>query len=435
MLKSITRDGSSPQGKARVYFCCHPEDFERYFKPITEEIFQYHNCAIYYEADPDVPYDAQELFSDHSLGRMQLFVMPVTAKLLYQKSRAIDVEFPFALKEHIPVLPLMQEPNLERVFNEKCGELQFLDKNKQDNTSIKYEEKLEKFLSDVLIGDELAAKIRDAFDAYVFLSYRKKDRKYAQELMRLIHKNDFCRDIAIWYDEFLNPGENFNGAIEEALKKSKLFALAVTPNLINEENYIMTKEYPLAKKAGKKIMPAEMEKTDGKLLEEKYDGIPHCINAYNEPELSKELLDAFKDIAIRKNDTDPEHNFFIGLAYLDGVDVERDNERALGLITSSANADLPEAMEKLVTTYQTGKGAETNYKAAIEWQKRLVEYYKKAFAKEGNEKSEKEYAHSILTLGFHYHELNMLPEAIKACLSTIEIYKRLSKKNPEAYEQ
>ena len=51
--------------------------------------------------------------------------------------------------------------------------------------------------------------------------------------MRLIHKNEFCRDIAIWYDEFLTPGENFNDAIKEALQKSGLFVLTVTPNLVN----------------------------------------------------------------------------------------------------------------------------------------------------------------------------------------------------------
>lgn len=50
-------------------------------------------------------------------------------------------------------------------------------------------------------------------DAYVFLSYRKKDRKHAKELMRLIHANRFCLDIAIWYDGFLAAGEDFNAAI------------------------------------------------------------------------------------------------------------------------------------------------------------------------------------------------------------------------------
>ena len=61
-------------------------------------------------------------------------------------------------------------------------------------------------------------KIRAAFDAYIFLSYRKKDRAYAQELMHLIHKNRFCKDIAIWYDEFLTPGESFRANVEKMMR-------------------------------------------------------------------------------------------------------------------------------------------------------------------------------------------------------------------------
>ncbi len=38
--------GGSPQGKPRVYFCCHPDDFDRFFEPISEEILKKHNCAV-----------------------------------------------------------------------------------------------------------------------------------------------------------------------------------------------------------------------------------------------------------------------------------------------------------------------------------------------------------------------------------------------------
>lgn len=194
-LKYKTRGNSSPQGKPRVYFCCQPEDFNKYFESVSDEILSKQNCAIWY-TDEEVVRD-EDFFAD--IKQMQLFVMPVTTNLLCTENEALDVEFKFAIENHIPVLPLMQENGLEELFNKKCGDLQFLDKNNTDVTAISYEEKLKKYLESVLIGDELAEKIRAAFDAYVFLSYRKKDRRYAQELMRLIHKNEFCRDIAIWY--------------------------------------------------------------------------------------------------------------------------------------------------------------------------------------------------------------------------------------------
>ena len=85
----------------------------------------------------------------------------------------------------------MVEKGLEQSFKSICGEKQLLDRTNDDPTSIPYKKKLEDYLSVVLIGAELSEKIRRAFDAYIFLSYRKKDRKVAQELMRTIHKKHF----------------------------------------------------------------------------------------------------------------------------------------------------------------------------------------------------------------------------------------------------
>ena len=242
-LQYCTRGDSSPQRKPRVYFCCHPEDFQRFFRQIADEILGLQNCAIYYYLpDAEVPPEEREL----DLGQMNLVVIPVTSRLLYHDSQAM-VDVAFALERHIPVLPLMQEEHLEETYNQKFSGLHFLNRNDPDPTALPYQEKLKKYLESVLIGDELAQQIRKAFDAYIFLSYRKKDRKYAQELMRLIHQNDFCRDIAIWYDEFLTPGEEFSKAIEKALEKSKLFTLVVTPSLLEPGNYVMTTEFPMAR--------------------------------------------------------------------------------------------------------------------------------------------------------------------------------------------
>ena len=410
-LKFKTRGEQTAQGKQKAYFCAHPDDYGQHFEKITEEILgtlekeNNRNCAFFYLEDANAERDDEFLFG---LKEMNLLVMPVTTRLLTTKNPALDVEFRFATENGIPVLPLMMESGLEDVFNAKCGDLQFLDPNSRDLTAISYEEKLTKYLTSVLIGDELAEKIRKAFDAYIFLSYRKKDRKYAQELMKLIHKNEFCRDVAIWYDEFLTPGENFNKSIEDALNKSKLFALAVTPSLLEKsvdkdgnecENYIVTTEYPMAKKADKLILPAELVETDKDKLSGKYENIPACVNANDEPGLTKSLEDALEGIALRENDNDPEHNFFIGLAYLGGLDVEKDIDRAIKLITSSAEAGLPEAMEKLVSIYRNGEIGERDYEKAIKWQRKLVEYRKKAYEEERDERSAACYLQQMLDLG------------------------------------
>lgn len=350
MFQYKTKGMVSPQGKRRVYFTCHPEDYERFFERISAEVLNITDCAVWYSTDED--YEN----IDTDLGQMNLLVVPVTTKLLIKPCRTMKFDVPFALKNYIPVLPLMQEGGLDELFSRHFGDLQYLNPNVRDETAISYEEKLKKYLNSVLLGDELTAKVREAFDAYIFLSYRKKDRKYANELMHLIHKNDFCRDIAIWYDEYLVPGEDFNRAISDALQKSDLFTMVVTPNLVNEINYVETVEYPEAMKQKKPILPVELEKTNHDTLSEHYRDIPNSVDARNEATLSKVLKSALSRIARKENDTDPQHNFFIGLTYLDGIDVEVNHERVLSLITFAAESKencVPEAIEKLVSSTAT----------------------------------------------------------------------------------
>lgn len=362
-----TRNGSTSREKSKVYFCGRDKDFNRFFKSVSDDILRARDCAVWYSYDM-VERDEEFLAC---LKEMQLFVIPVTAELLKEENVVMDVEFPFAMEHHIPVLPIMQEYGLQELFNKRCGSIQYLERYSADATAIRYEKKLEDYLQAVLIGDQLAAQVRAAFDAYVFLSYRKKDRKHAQELMRLIHKNEFCRDVAIWYDEFLTPGENFNCAIQEALQKSGLFVLAVTPNLVNETNYVMTTEYPMAREAGKPILPAELVPTDRRKLQESYKELPDPTDAHNEPALSAALLEAVQRMAIRENDRSPEHNFFIGLAYLSGIDVEVDYPRALELITGAAESGLEQAMQKLVDIYTNGIGVPRDCEKACLWKARI----------------------------------------------------------------
>ncbi|MBR3767766.1 MAG: tetratricopeptide repeat protein [Clostridia bacterium] len=379
--------------KPRVYFTCHPDDFDKYFRKICDDIFRSHDCAIYYTEDMTELFAEEDKETD--LGRNNLFVIPVTFKLLSTPNRAMDEDFPYAIKEHIPVLPIMLEPGIDVLYSrpDKFGELQYLNPYSTDLTEISYEEKLKKYLESVLISDELAQRVRAAFDAYIFLSYRKKDRRYANELMRIIHSNPECLDIAIWFDEFLTPGENFKENIEKMLDDCKLFTLLVTPHLsekvIDEngkerDNYIISTELPLAQKKkkekGTEIFAVEMEDTDRNFLAT--ININDYVNSKDEENFRSRLLESISKIAVSGNDNDPEHNFLIGLAYLDGIDVEVDRERGLALITSAAEAGLPEAMRKLHNMYYEGIGVKINYRKAVKWCEHLADYYKQQYGKE-----------------------------------------------------
>lgn len=58
----------------------------------------------------------------------------------FTKNEALNIEFKFAIDNHIPVLPLIQKTCLEEIFNKKCGDLQFFDKNNADINAISYDE-------------------------------------------------------------------------------------------------------------------------------------------------------------------------------------------------------------------------------------------------------------------------------------------------------
>lgn len=368
--------------KPKVYFTCHKNDFDASFDKICDDIFRTHDCVVYYTENMDEPFDEEE--KEVTLGRMNLFVIPVTFRLMNESNRAMACDFDYAKRHHIPVLPIMLEPGIDEIYSkpENFGERHYISPFSNDSTERNYEEKLKNYLDTVLINNEMAERIRAAFDAYVFLSYRKKDRRYANELMGLIHSRPEFYDIAIWYDEFLTPGESFNAAIEKNLRDSGIFALLVTPNLLEEPNYVMNREYPMARSEGKIILPAEMEETDKWELCKKFEGIPECICPMNDEESKERFLQSIMKIATSANDHDPEHNFLIGLAYLEGIDVEINRERGVALITKAAEAELPEAMEKLYEMYSKGESVQIDYREALMWVERIFDYDAKKYGED-----------------------------------------------------
>ena len=397
--------GHSMRNKPRVYFTCHPGDFDRYFDDICEQILKLHDCSIYYTGDMSAQYEAEEWEDD--LGQMNLFVIPVTFALLQGGNRALDTDLPFAMKNHIPVLPLMMENGLSELFMKKFGKVQYLTPGRMDETALSYEEKLGSYLNVVLFGDDIRERVQAAFDAYIFLSYRKKDRKYANELMRLIHRNPLCRDIAIWYDEFLVPGEDFNESIAHALENSTLFTLLVTPNLLEDQNYVMRVEYPEAKKSDKEILPIEMVQTDPAQMAAKYLDIPVSVRGQDDEEFRTRLMEGLRSIAVLENDTDPAHNFLIGLAYLNGIDVEKNIERAASLIRGAAEAGLPEAMEKLAGMYEEGAGVSLDHREEVKWREKLLEWAEKEY--QGDEEKVLRYLHD---LAYAYVSCGMYRQAL-----------------------
>lgn len=359
----------SPQRKPRVFFSCPSEDFAEYFDAITDRILQNVDAAVwYYPADAEAADDRRR----EVLAEMRLIVMPVTARLLRQPNQTAQVDLPYAIHHGIPVLPIMAAAGLEKEYAGIFGKLQYLDIVTKDQTALRFDQKLAAYLRDVLVSEKLRSEIRTAFDAYIFLSYRKKDRRSVRALMEEIHANPFFRDVAIWYDEYLVAGENFSDAISEAMQNSQLFTLAVTPNLVCERNYVMTTEFPQALKLNMPIVAVELEPTSSQQLEQHFKGLGPLIAIKDKQALAEAIKAGLKTIALQSND-DPQHQYYIGMAYLNGIDVEVNHQRAVQLLTAAAQGGCFAAMDRLGSMYFTGDGVAIDYDESVAWRKKMVE--------------------------------------------------------------
>lgn len=422
--------------KSKVYFCSTSRDFELYFKQIRDEILYFQPNVVFCcleDMDSDIEGEDKESFLS-DLEEVKLFVIPLTSDFLLLNHRARLLDFEFAIEKHIPVLLLSMEENLKESIpdiNERIHRLQYLNKNKVDVTAIPYKKKLESFLSSVLIGDEQTKKVQSAFATYIFLSYRKKDRAYAKKIMHDIHKYFLFRDIAIWYDEFIVPGRNFRTDIDDAMNKSDLLVLTVTPNVLEEGNFVREVEYKMAVDKSKEILPIESVSTDKEELAFAFPGLSTCVE--DEDALIFRLqnfIERHKNIKDKLMNADtPEHQYLIGLAYLAGIDVEVDGNKAMELFQKAVEGGYGPAYERIVAMYRDGNGVERDHKATVEWQKKYVDFLVSLY-EQSKEEVEQTLLNELMNLVFFLDDINDFEEERLYCDKIIE----LNLIDPETYE-
>lgn len=367
-------DNILPQEKYRIWFCCHPKDLADYFESTSQEILRKQDCTIYYDKNPEQDFNTEELLSN--LEEINLFVMPVSSRLLTTENRAIDLEFPYAMQKNIPVLPIIQEEGIEKLFNQRCGNLHALNKWQADETAISYDEKLTRFLNAVFSEENLVKKVRSQFNICVFISYRKKDRRFAKRLMELVHSDSKYREISIYYDEFLVPGRPFPEAIKHAIHKSDLFALVLTENVNEEGNYVMKHEYPEARDSGKPIAPFDMVHLSDELWQSitlNFPGIPSRILPDQADNLKLHLEQWFGSLSEKDYRENAERSYLLGTAYLYGILREVNYDFALELTKHASDLGLLEATMQLANMYYCGNGVEQNIWTALKYQLDVVQ--------------------------------------------------------------
>jgi tetratricopeptide (TPR) repeat protein len=161
--------------------------------------------------------------------------------------------------------------------------------------------------------------------------------------------------------------------------------MVVTPRLLESGNYVMQQEFPTAKKQGIPVLAAEMEPTDRKALERDYPGIPSCVNAQNKSALQQELVNILRNLSLRTKET-PQQHYLIGLAYLHGIDVEKNVPVALKLLEQASREGVIDATDKLVYVYGHACGVRQDVDKAEQYQQKLIGQCREAFAAGGSDR-------------------------------------------------
>ena len=369
------RGDFSPNGLQKVFFSFYPGDLA-WMEKIADDILEISDCAIWYHTDSPGANDINLDDLGMKLQEMKLFVVIISTNYLVNDSLAKNWEYGFAMEHHIPVLPIAVESGLEEYFGDEMnrihdgyGDIQLLRSDVKDRTEISYYQKLARDLGTILLENEEVERIKQAFSGKIFLSYRKKDRRYANELMHTIHDIPSLRNVSIWFDEFMSSGEKWSDQIGDALAQSDVFLLMVSPSITEPDNYVIREEYPAARKQDKTIVSVgkndnKAETPDIEELRQIFPGLRVLVDGENKDELESVLQEITSEA-----ESTPEKDYLIGLAYFNGIEMERDTEKAVSLIIASAGQNLPEAVNKLAEMYWKGDGIAVNYENSIHWRK------------------------------------------------------------------
>lgn len=419
MLKFFTRGQTSPIGKQSVYFAASKKDFG-YLNDVARHILGHIDVAVYYDDQNNT-----ENTTDGELWGMDLIVVVLSKDALNGMCDTFSRVIPRAYTKNIPILPLAVENGVGGPFSNFCSvnhmnKMHVLYPNKTEAASLSFSQKLQDYLKNTLVEHEDRERIYRNFSGSAFLSYRKTDRAYAIDLIKLIQRNEECRDCAIWYDEYLTAGESYDAEIKSYIDFCPVFLFLVTDNMIKEDNYAIREEYKRAKELDKHIIVVDMIAQNHTLPAyivegNRYIGLQDIGNL---PAVISEYIEkkAFTDEEEKWN-----HTYYLGLAYVHGIGVEKDETYGSVLVETAAQKGLLKAMKTMVDLCMRRK----DIQSTIMWQGCLKEYYEKVFRNREDLESLQEYVKNLSYQGSYYElipDANGMLECFGETLSLLQEY-------------
>ena len=249
--------------KRKIFISAHPTDRCDYLQPLIDSINEIENCVAVYNP---VPNDKGPTIPDD----VDTFVIIASLKYFVWANSGYSSEFFAAKRNNVNVIPILIESgqNIIDLVNMRCGKIQYIDATEDLGFAL---DTLRAYLT-------AKERIIDESLPSVFISYRRNDRPLLHDLVNTIEKSPDFKKVNVWYDEVIAPGENYSKSILRELKNCNLFILLITPNILEDKNYVWRVEYKTARKLNKRILAIEAEKTDKRKLLEMYGNLGHIID-------------------------------------------------------------------------------------------------------------------------------------------------------------
>lgn len=345
------------EGALNLYISAASEDIEM-AKALAKDIFAGYggNINIWLGEGKTVG----EKEAPECLNKINAAIILISNAFVKTDNYARLVEFPI-IESKVPFLPIAVDSDVEKEFNELCGNLQFIDK-----TILEREAFLDTVfmnLTRIVTESKLRETVRSNFKRKLFISYRRKDRSKVQPLIHAIHKPLDMENVGIWYDSHLTVGEDYDNEIFDELHNADGVILMVTPLVLAPDNFVLKKEIPDALRTGKSIIPVLTEPVDMEEYHRLYPELSAPLTTDLELHQALGLLwaeDLTDHTGLEKYNT--------AMAYLYGFNGETDSERAVSILGDIAENELEAASHE-----EMDKGPETAVKAY----KKLIEIYEK----------------------------------------------------------
>lgn len=249
---------SEMAGKRKIFISAHPADRYEYLGVIADAINETGSCEAVYNP---VPNDKGPFLPEGT----DTVVVIASLKYFVWANSGYASEYFAAIREGVKIIPFLIEStqNVIDLVNMRCGKLQYIDATVDLGFALDT-------LRAHLTTEE---RVVDESLPSVFISYRRADRELLHTLVGSLKESPAYKNVNIWYDEVIAPGENYSSSIMRQLRNCNLFILLVTPNILEPSNYVWRVEYKTAKDMRKRIFAIEGAKTDKQSLARMYGNL------------------------------------------------------------------------------------------------------------------------------------------------------------------